>query len=894
MTPLPQPPRLLTRALVASLPDASADEISGDLHEEFVALASRRGTGRARVWYAAQVARLASRALAGRVRRPHDARYDPPDHKRPGDSFMRSLITDTRHATRSLLKRPGLTALVVLTLSLGLGANAAIFSMIDSLILRPFTVPNLDRLAMIAETGPDIALDSLQETVSPANYLDWKRQTDVFDLMAAVEWWDVNLSGGDEPERVSGFYVTSDFFAALGVEPALGRAFTKDEETRGQHQRVVLGHDLWRRRFGGDPSVIGKTIQLDAQPFEVVGIAPPGFSFPLGSQMWAPLSFDAKTAQRRNNRYLTVIGRLAPGKTTEDASAQMAVIAGRLEQQYPEANKEHSAQVTTLLRGMRDQGLGGIVVLWQSAAGFVLLIACANIANLLLARGAERQRELAVRTALGASRSRLVRELLVESLVLALAAVPAALAVAWVGIRAIRVNLPSELLRFVDGWQSMQVGPRLIGFTVAIAALTALLFGILPALRASRPVLAETLKDSGRGTTAGRGRQRLRSGLVIGEIALALPLLVASGLSTIGAYRFLNGPQGFDPDGLLVMRAILPEARYADATARRRFVEDLMPHLAALPGVESTAVSNALPSGNGHPQQPFEVEGKPQADPANPVTIGFRAVTPELLPALRIPILSGRGFTAADTADSQPVAIISRSGAQRHFAGVDPIGRRVKVGDTWVTIVGVSGDVIQHWFALRNPPIVYRPYAQRPTLNLAIAVRTGGDLSALMAPVRAAVRKVDAQQPVFDLQPMRQVLHVRTIGLQYVAAIMAVFGGLALILAVVGVYSLMAFIMAQRTHEIGVRIALGAARADVLRLTIGQAARLAGAGVAVGLLLAAGVARVMNATLQGVFDADVRVSLAFATILMVSAIAAGYVPGRRATRIDPLRALRAD
>ena len=893
MTPLPEPPRLLARALLASLPDTSADEISGDLHEEFVALALRRGPTRARVWYAAQVTRLASRAFVDRFRRPHYAHYNPPDHHRSGDPFMRSLITDTRHATRSLLKRPGLTALVVVTLSLGLGANAAIFSVIDSLILRPFTVPNLDRLMMVAETAPDISID-IQETVSPANYLDWKRQADVFDLMPAFEWWDVNLSGGDEPERVSGFFVTSDFFTALGIEPAMGRTFTKEEETRGHHQRVVLGHDLWRRRFGGDPSVIGKTIQLDTQPFEVVGIAPAGFGFPLGSQMWAPLSFDAKTAQRRTDRYLSVIGRLAPGKTLDDASAQMAVIADRLSKQYPEANKDHSARVMTLVRGMRDQGLGPIVVLWQSAAGFVLLIACANIANLLLARGAERQRELAVRTALGASRGRLVRELLVESLVLALAAVPAALAVAWVGLRAIRLNLPSELLRFVDGWQSMHVGPRLIGFTIAIAALTALVFGILPALRASRPVLAETLKDSGRGTTAGRGRQKLRTGLVIGEIALALPLLVASGLSTIGAYRFLNGPQGFDPDGLLVMRAILPEARYADAGARRRFVEDLMPRLTALPGVQSAALGNILPSGNGHPQQAFEVEGRPQTDPANPVTIGFRAITPELLSTLKIPILSGRGFTSADQADSQPVGIISRAGVQRYFAGVDPIGRRVKLGDTWITIVGVSGDVIQHWFNLRNPPIVYRPYAQRPTFNLAIALRAGGDLSALMAPVRAAVGAVDAQQPVFDLRSMRQVLHVRTIGLQYVAAIMGVFGGLALLLAVVGVYSLMAFIMTQRMHEIGVRIALGAARGDVLRLTIGQAARMAGAGVAVGLLLATGVSRVMNAALEGVFAADLRVSLAFATILMLSAIVAGYVPGRRATRIDPLRALRTD
>ena len=885
----PSPPGVFARLLLAAVPAPSADEIVGDLHEEFVGLSHRHGVARARMWYAGQVLRFWTRRIA----RAFAATPPDPHGPNPGDSLMRSLLADTRHALRGLIKRPALTALIVMTLSLGLGANAAIFELIDSLILRPFTVPELDRLVMVSEDAPYMA-GEMQESVSPANYFDWKKQADVFDRLAATEWWDVNLSGGDEPERVSGFFVTSDFFSALGVEPAMGRSFTLEEETPGKHRKVILGHDLWRRRFGSDPSILGRTIQLDTQPYEVVGIAPAGFGFPLGSQLWAPLSFDAKTAARRTARYLTIVGHLAPGKTLDDASAQMAVIAHRLAEQYPEANKGHGAKVTTLVRGMRDSGLGPMVVLWQSAAGFVLLIACANIANLLLARGAERQRELAVRTALGASRARLIRELLVESLVLALAAVPAAVAVAWVGIRAIRVNLPSELLRFVDGWQTMEVGPRLIGFTVAIAALTALVFGILPALRASRPVLADTLKDSARGATAGRGRQRLRSGLVIGEIALALPLLVASGLSTIGAYRFLNGPQGFDPDGLLVTRAILPEARYADAVTRRRFVEDLLPRLTQLPGAQSAAVSNIFPSGNGNPQQPFEVEGTPQADPANPVTIGMRAVTPELFSTLRIPIVTGRGFTSADQADSQPVGIISRSAVQRFFPSADPLGRRVKVGDTWVTVVGVCGDVIQHWFAQRNPPIVYLPYAQRPTFNIAIAVRAGGDLSALMAPLRAAVRSVDAQQPVFDLMPMRQVLHVRTIGLQYVAAIMAVFGGLALILAVVGVYSLMAFIMAQRTHEIGVRIALGAARHDVLRLTVGQATRMAAAGVVIGLLLAAGVGRVMNATVRGVFVSDVRISLAFAAVLMVAAVAAGYVPGRRATRIDPLIALRGD
>ena len=894
MTP-DRPPRALTRALLALLGADSAEEIAGDLHEEFVAVAHTRGAARARLWYAGQVLHLGSRAMIRRLRRrPRGTDPQLQPGPNPGDSLMRSLLTDVQHAVRTLTKRPGLSALIVMTLSLGLGANAAIFGLIDSLILRPFTVPNLDRLVMVSETTPAGGRDT-QETVSPANYLDWKRQADVFDRFAAFEWWDVNLSGGDEPERVSGFFVSADFFSALGVEPAIGRSFTLDEETRGQHQRVILGYDLWQRRFAGDRSIVGTTIQLDARPYEVVGIAPPGFGFPLGSQLWAPLSFDAKGAALRTSRYLSVIGHLAPGKTLDDAAAQMAVIGERLAQQYPDANRGHGARAMTLVRGMRDQGLGPIVVLWQAAAGFVLLIACANIANLLLARGAERQRELAVRTALGASRGRIVRELLVESVVLALAAVPLSLGVAWVSLRAIRVNLPSRLVRFVDGWQQMGVDERLVGFTIAISLLTAIIFGLLPALRASRPALAETLKDNGRGTTAGRGRQRLRNALVIGEVALALPLLVASGVSTLGAYRFLNGPQGYEPDGLLVMRAVLPEATYANGADRRRFAEQLLPRLLEIPGVRSVGVSNALPAGSGHPQQPIEVEGKPQVDPANPVLIGSRSVSPDLLSTLQIPLLRGRGFTSADAAGAQEVAIISKAGADRHFPGLDPIGQRLKIGDgPWLTIVGVSGDVIHQWFTQRNQATVYRPYAQRPTFNVAIAIRAEGDLAALAGPARAAVRAVDPAQPVFDQMSMREALHERTSGLQYVAAIMGVFGVLALVLAVVGVYSLMAYIMSQRAHEIGVRIALGAGRRDVLRLTVGQAVRMAGLGVAIGLLLASGVGRVMDATLEGVFSPDIRLPVAFGAILLLSAAAAGYVPGRRATRIDPLTALRAD
>lgn len=806
---------------------------------------------------------------------------------------MRTLGLETRYALRSLGKRPGLSALVVLTLALGLGANAAIFEMVDALVLRPFTIPQIDRIVMVAETSPDEGIGNANETVSPANFLDWKKQATAFERLAAFGWWDVNLAGIDEPERVSGFFVSADLFPALGIEPVLGRWFTHDEETRGRHRRAVLSHGLWQRRFGSDPSILGKPILLDAEQFDVVGVAPPAFDFPMGAEIWAPLSFDAKAAALRRSRYLSVVGRLAPSRTIEEAKAEMAVIARRLEQQYPEANRERGARVSTLIEGMKDPGLGPILALWQASAAFVLLIACANIANLLLARGAERQRDLAIRLAIGASRARLIREMLIESSLLALAAIPASLAFAWAGIHLMRVSMPARLVRFVSGWQSLDVDLRLIAFTGALAFGTAVVFGMLPALQGSRSRLSDSLKEGGRSTTAGRQRQRLRRTLVVAEVALALPLLVASGLGTLGAHRFLNGPQGYDPDGLLTMRAVLPDARYADPASRLRFATDVVERLAKLPGVQRAAAVNVIPSGNSNAGRAIEIEGQPNPDPANPPSVDYRAATPSFFETMRIPIVRGRGFTDADRQDALPVAIVTESMARKYFSGSDPIGRRVKLGDgPWTTVVGISADIIHDWFGKRWYPTVYRPYAQAPAGNVGFTIRAVGDPATLGLAARHAVRAVDPGQPVFDVMTMREVLRVKTIGLQYVAVIMAVFGGLALVLAVVGVYSLMAFLVAQRTHEIGVRIALGATRRDVLRLAVGQTARLTVAGTLLGFVLATALGKLMEAGLLGVVSSDARISVGFAIVLVAAALAAGYIPARRAAGIDPIIALR--
>ena len=798
---------------------------------------------------------------------------------------MRTLGLEMRHACRTILNRPAMSAIVVITLGLGLGANAAVFSMIDALVLRPFTMPDVDRITLLSFTKPD-DIDR-REALSPADFLDMKRQQpDAFERLAAFEWWNANLVGKDEPENVQGFFVSADFFPALGVQPVMGRNFLPDEETQGRHRRVVIGHGLWQRRFASDPSIVGRPIEVDAAQYEVVGIAPPGFDFPMGAQIWAPLSFNAETAANRRAQYLTGIGRLAPGLTLEEAQAQMATIGERLARDYPDTSTGRAVRVYTLGDGMMDIGLGAILSLWQASACFVLLIACANVGSLLLARGAERQREMAVRLAIGASRGRVVRELLIESGLLALAAVPAALTVAWFGLKMIVAYMPAKIARFVAGWHAMDVDLRLIGFTSALAILTALIFGLIPALQASRPRLSETLKEGGRSATAGGARLRLRRGLVIGEIALALPLLVAAALSVLTVHRFLNGPQGFNPDGVLTMRLLLPAARYPEGGDRARFASDVVDRLRAVPGVDGAAAINIMPASDNNSGRSIEIDGVPNPDPKNPPSVDYRTATPGFFDALQIPIRAGRGITDADREDTQPVAVVSESLARRHWPHADPLGKRIKFGTgPWMTVVGVSGDHIHGWFNRRNYPTIYRPFRQAPVAGMALIVRTTREPATVAADARAAVRGVDPSQPVFELQPMRQTLRERTIGLQYVGAIMFVFGGLALLLAVIGVYGVMASMVTQRTHEIGVRMALGATRRDVLKLTVGQTGKLTAIGVALGVTLSLLLGRLIEAGLLGVASSDARITAGLAAILVASALVAGYLPARRAASI---------
>jgi len=800
------------------------------------------------------------------------------------------MLQEIRYSFRALLKRPLLTITVTMTLALGLGANAAIFNLIDRLVLRPYPLEDPDSVVLLSETASN--LEFKKEAVSPANFFDWRDEARTLDFLSCSVWWDANLVDRGNPERLPGFRITSGFFEALSVKPALGRSFVRDDETFGRHHVAIISDALWKRRFESDPSVIGRAVILDGEPHQIVGVMPPRFAFPEGSQIWAPVAFDPKTPPSRTSRYVTPIGRIRNGSTLAAVQSELSLVASRLAREYPEANRDHGVRVFTLTQGMLDEGTGPLLSLWQASAFIVLLIACANIANLLLARSSERRHETGVRVALGASRGRIARESLIESALLALLAVPAALLFAWLSLYAVRVSMPANILRFVPGFESLGPDLRLVGFTVGIAILTACIFGLLPALQSARSPVTETLKEGGRTST---GRQTVRRAIVVLEMAIALPLLVAAGLGVVGTERFLNGPQGYDPDGLLTMKLILPDRAYPDDAARRLFVTKTIDAFRQIAGVERVAAINNMPTSGSNSSRRIEIDGHPPADPNNLPSVDYRTITGEYFSALRIPIVRGRAFSTADREDTQPVVIVSESMARKFWPNEDPIGRRMKLRDgPWLTVVGISGDVIHDWFNRRNTPAMYRPLPQSPGDYLCLVVRTSGDPTTIAPDARRALLRIDPDQPVFDVMTMRQALHERTIGLQYLAAIMATFAAIALLLATVGLYALITYFVAQRRHEIGVRMALGASARDVVRLTVGQALRLTVVGTAIGFVLSVALSRLMQAGLLGIASSDSRIVVAFAAILIAASVLAGYLPARRAAAIDPMTALRRD
>ncbi len=799
---------------------------------------------------------------------------------------------DVRHAFRLLAKSPGFTLVAVLTLALGIGANAAIFSVINSVLLEAIPFPHANRLVFLHEHSSQVH----EMSIDYPDFQDWERQSNVFDPLGAfqVEQSFV-LTGEGEPQQVQGFNASAGFLPALGVKPILGRLFGKSDDLPGAAPTVVISYSMWERKFGGDPSAIGRTLDLNGGSFTIIGVLPASFHFLIPADVYVPLGLNADKMQDRDEHPgILAIGRLKPGVTIEQARAEMGTIMARLAHQYPNTNAGITAAVETLRNAYYGYLSGLPTALWVllGAVGFVLLIACANVANLLLARAASRERELAVRVALGAGRTRLARQMLTESVILALVGGVGGLLLGAVGTNALKAMIPASLARQVN----IAMDWHVLVFLLAITVLTGLIFGLAPAWRASRTDVNESLKEGGRTGTVGAGRNRYRQALVVSEFALGLVLVVASALMILSFYRLLQVNPGFRVNHILTAEVSLPNAKYSKDAQITAFYRDALARIRALPGVEAAGAIRPLPlTGNGR-QTNVYIEGRPVPKPGQAPVSDYHSVTPGYFAAMGPRLLRGRLFTEADDANAPRVALVSRSFAQLFWPHQNPIGKRMKVNGYpakhWTTVVGEVADTKQYGLDKKTKTEFYLPQNQEAFSAMMLVVRTTGDASAMTSAVRDAVAAVDSQQPISHVRTMRDYLDENVSGTRMAAILLGLFAALGLLLAGIGIYGVIAYTVSLRTHEIGIRMALGASRADVLRMVLGTGARMALIGVAIGVVLSIALMRLLSSLLFGVKPGDPLIYALAACVLGGVAILACYVPARRAMKIAPAIALR--
>jgi putative ABC transport system permease protein len=796
-------------------------------------------------------------------------------------------LQDVRHAMRALLKHPGYLVTALLTLGLGIGFSTATFSVINAVLLRPLPFAEPDRLVQIRERN----LPRFPEfSVAPGHFYFWRAHQTSFASMTAIEIQNVNLDLGDnDPHRVRADRVSVHFFSTLGVEPLLGRTFGAADENGTRADVVVLSHGAWQRRFGGGADAIGKTVRLDRQPVTIVGVMPPDFSYPSPEvEMWVPIVFTPAEQQTMGSHYMRAIGRLKPGVTIEQADTDMKAVAARLIEHHP-ASKGYEV----LLFGLQDYTVRGVkesLLLLLGAVALVLLIACANVANLLLARGAVRQKELAIRSSIGATRVRLLRQLLVEQLTLSLiSAAAGVLLAAWL-LRVLLAIVPDALPSHAD----VRLDGTVLGFAVALAIATPLLFGLLPALQASRPDL-RTLMSAGGRSGSGIPAQRTRTILVVAEVALAMTLLVGAGLLLRSFARLAAESPGFDPGGAIVAAVSLPVEKYPEGAPREAFIGSFLERLRATPGVEAAGLAMPMAMVNEF-NSGYQIEGEPPAEGGNLLTL-FYAVSPGFLEATGTPLLRGRDLSDADRAGNTRVILINAFLAERHFAGVDPIGRRMRVGQgdgAWREIVGVVGNTKQHSLGDQPRAQVYEPYLQhRYFSSFSLVVRTGaGDPIAIVPQVRSVLRSMDPEVPLATARTLEEIVDTTVRPQRFSATLIGTFGGAALLLSAVGLYGVIAYTVGLRRQEFAIRIAHGASRRDILALVLRGAAAMACAGVAIGLVAAWLLRGALTSLLFNVSAGDPATYATVAAVLMITTLAASAVPALRATRVDPVDALR--
>jgi putative ABC transport system permease protein len=803
-----------------------------------------------------------------------------------GGGFVEVLLKDVKFGARTLLKSPGFTLVAVLTLAIGIGANTAIFSVVNAVLLRPLPYRDPARLVTVLHDG--------WKPVAPANFLDWREQSRSFESIAAAQLWSLSMTGRERPEQLSVLQTSAELFQLLGVDASLGRTYAAGEDQPGREHVVVLSHRLWLRSFGGERTVVGRQVTLDGEPYTVVGVMPPDFQFApfwaTHAEAWVPLNLGPRVNDRRGQS-LRVFARLKPGVTHEQAQAEMETVSKRLAEQYPRENEGLTVSVDSLHEKAVGKSRPALLVM-LGAVGFVLLIACANVANLLLAKAASRRKEIAVRLALGAGRWRVVRQLLTESLMLSLAGGAAGLLLAFWSNSAL-VSLGQETLP-----RALTVGldARILLFTLGLSVLVGLLFGLAPALRSTKTDLIESLKDRSRGSTHDRRQGFIRQLLVVGEIALSLVLLAGGGLMMRSFLRLTSIDPGFEPRGVLTATVPLSGQRYSTDEQRAAFFQRLTAQLSALPGVKSASAINHLPLGGDVWTLGFTVEGRPESQAAERPSAVYRVVCPEYFRTFGAVLLKGRDFSEHDGPSSPDVVIINEAFARRQWPGEEPLGRRIKVnggGSNTREVIGVVRDLKQGEWASESKPEMYLPHAQAASpRSMTLVIRATSDPSVLGPDVRREVWAIDKDLPVSHVISMEEVV-AESVGQQrFNTLLIGLFAAAALVLSAVGVYSVMSHTVAERTHEIGVRMALGARSRDVLGMVIRQGLMLTLAGLALGLAGALALTRVLVSILYEVSATDPLVFGAVVAALTFTALLACYVPARRATKVDPLMALR--
>jgi putative ABC transport system permease protein len=808
-------------------------------------------------------------------------------------NFLENLLQDVRFGARMLRKNPGFTAVGILTLALGFGANIAVFGMVNALLLHPYNFPKLDSIVRVWESrGGEEGYD--ERWIAPADAADLLSNTGIFENLATYRDKSFNLATAGSVEPVLGCLVSPSFFEVLQVSPALGRGFAETEERPGLDQVVILSHALWQRQFGGDPTILGTAIRLNGHPRTVIGIMPPKFSFPVPALLWVPLPRDPAQQLDRSQLSVMALGRLQPGVSSSQANAALAGFAHRLEQEYPKTNTGRSAIALQLRKELYLYTLP-LFLLLEAAAGFVLLLACANLANLLFARMVARQKEIAMRTALGAGNRRLAQLFLSETILLALLSAVVAVTISFWSVRLIRTSISEEWTRWVPGWDGIQVDRTVLGFAILLMVAVGLLFGLAALLHTRGFHLSTMLREAGTGSFT-VAKARLRSSLVVTQVILALLLLVCAGLIMQGFARLSDVYAGLQPAHVLRVEIALPDQDYATDTKTINFFQRFLRSAAAMPGVTQAALVTNLPASNVDDETTlFTVAGRPPNKDAP--SANLQIVSPNYFPALRIPLLAGRRFSEADTADVQPVALVSRSMAQQFWPNEDVIGKGFKLGDSdstapWLKIVGVVADVRQNWWNPPTSPTIYRPFLQAPQRSMTFILRAGSNPTGYISGLREVVRRLDPEVSPRGINTLEFEVSDSIGVIRIMGVLMAVFGCVALLLSSIGVYGVLSESVAQRTREIGIRLALGATPGDLMKLVLAQALRLTVIGLAIALPISYAVGHLMASLVFGIVRTDLAVVAAFAFLLLLLSLVAAYVPARRALRVDPMRALR--